>query len=305
MDNFSIQVDKEDIQPLLTGFEEKFPFVDLEYAQFFLYRIPYQQQSEEEHVRRLETLKKIRSKEILRLRKNLNRERALPVVKIKFGGRSYIVKPTHSQVSPKLFDHSEENPRFEIYLSELASKLGIGPKLYAGYYFNPRMLMMTEECISEDNGWEAMYKHIGKLDLKLFPRKLGEMIGQIHRLHEWKTSDGREEHKGHIWYKDRVLLHLFYNRRNDSLRLVDFGNAELISPERLAKDKHPRRKLLGEVEEVAKNLIKYVFYYKKGIRRENAIEYKQILSEFGNAYSKETGINIKISDLMRSIKSKI
>jgi len=304
MDNFSIQVDREDIKPLIRGFEDQLPHIDIENAEFFLYRISSKQKLEEEHVKRLEALRELRSKEIIRFRKILDRQRALPVVKIKTNEKSYVVKPTHSQASLKLFNHSQENPRFEIYVSELAFKLGIGPKFYGRYYFNPRMILMVEECISEDNGWKAMYRYAGKFDLEVFPKFLGEIVGKLHKLQHWKTKDGNE-YQGRLWYNDRVLLHLSHNPKTDSYCLIDFGNAELISSEMFEKSEIARQRLSWEAIKVAKNLINYTFYYKRGITHKSVSEYKKIFYKFSKAYSKETSINLRMSDLMWSLRSKI
>ena len=303
MDEFSVQVDREDVKPLIWGFEEKLPQIDIRNAEFYLYKIPPKQDIEEAHQKRLLALSSLRSKEILRLESFLKRQNALPVVKIKTSRASYIVKPTHSHVWDKVFDKSQKNIRFERYVSELADQLGIGPKFYDAYYFNPRMLLMVEECISKDSGWNAMYRYAGRLDLEVFPKILGEIIGKLHKSNHWKTYDNHEL-EGYLWYHERVFLHLFCNSKTGLLRLIDFGNAELIFPERFKEDKLPISKLSWDVENTARDLVDYAFPFKRGIKHKNADEYKEVFNKFCEAYHKETGIYVKPGDLMWRIRSR-
>lgn len=296
MDAFTVEVDRTYVEPFIGGFEGKLPQFDMKNAEFYLFKIPPKQESEDVHIKRLEALKILRSKEILKFASFLERNRALPIIKIKTDRASYVIKPTHSQVSEKLFEDSQKNIRFETYTSELASQLGIGPKFYEVNYFNPRMLLMAEECISEDNGWNAMYRYAGKLDLKVFPGILGRIVGRLHKSQRWRTWDNREC-QGHLWYKDRVLLHLFCNPKTDTFRLVDFGNAELIYPERFKTDKTAKSRLLWEVEKVATELIDYAFPFERGIRHKNVGKYKNVLDTFCNAYSEETGTYFRLACL--------
>src|SRR3990170_742674 len=298
-----IQVNKKDVKPLLNGLEEKLPGIDLEGAEYFLFRIPPQQKLDEAHVKRLEALRKLRFKEIRRFINMLDERSALPVVKIKADKMSYVVKPTHGQVSDKLFDSSQKNIRFEAQVSGLASDLNIGPRIYARYYFNPGMLLMVEECISKDNGWSPMYAYAGKLDSSAFPRALGKMIGELHKSRYWKAYDNQDL-QGRLWYKDRVLLHSFYNTKTGYLRLVDFGNAELISPVRFKEDNIPRSRLIWEVENAATGLLSYVFPHDRAIRQRNSDKFSDVLSKFCESYSNESGIHVKPGDLMGRIISK-
>ena len=303
MNGFSVQVDREDVQPLLRGLEEKLPYIYLKNAEFYLHEIPPQQKPEEAHVRRLEVLKRLRSKEIRRFLSFLKRQKALPIIKIKTDVASYVVKPTHSMISEKLFDRSQENIRFEAYVSELTSQLAIGPDFHGKIYYNPRMLFMIEECISRDNKWDPMYTYAGRLDLYLFPVLLGEMLGKLHKSRHWKTDDGHE-FRGRLWYHDRVLLHLFQNTKTGYLCLVDYGNAELITPERFKKDNIPKSRLLWELKGVISDLIDYAFPHKRKITRKNVSEFKGVINGFSEAYSKESGIHVKPSYLMGLIRSK-
>jgi hypothetical protein len=295
MDEFSIQVEKEDVEPLLRGIEEKMPEIDIDNAELRLYQIPLGRKTEEAHQKRLDVLKPLKSREILKLSSFLKRHRALPVIKVITTKAEYVVKPTHSQVSLKTFDNSQKNIRFEFYVSELASQLDIGPKVYTTYYYNPRLLLMVEECISSDKGWKNVWRYSGKLDLKKFPKSVGEMLGKLHKLRNWKTRDNNE-FKGHLWYYDRVLLHSFYNQNTDSLRLVDFGDVELLSPEN-------KSRLSWDVEETVKELIYCAFPFDRQITKNNKDKYEDVIGRFLEAYNKETNMNYRIPSLAWLMRS--
>lgn len=300
MDRFTIEVKRSDVEPLIRNLDDlkdKIPF-NQEGARYFLYKNPPKDKSlaGERHIARLSVLKKFNPlgfEDLIRLLTSLD---SPPVVKVKQPSQKpFIVKTTHSQSSLK----------FEAHLSELLSQINVGPKFIAGKYLNSRAYCMVEEYVSNDTGFQPIHEYrTTKFALRNLPHLFGSLIGRMHSLHSWETSDGIS-YEGHVWYKERFLNHLWLRSSDDSLRLVDFGEVRLVKPEvtKEGTDLSYKEKLSYEATRAAQNLvfgIAYPFVYGISKTHDGMRHYEGMLEDFCNAYNKETGFDerIRVSDIV-------
>lgn len=267
--------------------------VNIKSARYSLYRNPSQGEkvyglthtlgSGLEHRSRLDRLVEMKPKgleDFISLCKDYN---SPPVIKIDFGKKPLVAKTAHSK----------ESLRFESWISQLMSELGVGPTYIDGDYINPRAFVIVEKYVSEDTGYNPVFLHAGQPEAKdEFPRLFGEMVGRMHGYHDWSTTDG-VRHAGHFKYSIRMLPHLYYNPNNNTLRMLDFGQGKLLQ----SREAGVMESLGNEATVAAKVMllgVAYPFVYGVSARHPSLRTYQNLLDTYCNAYTKASGISLSV-----------
>jgi len=298
MDRFDIPVKEKDVRAIV-GHERISPIleergVDIKTASYSLYRNPKHGEkvyglshtpgSGLEHRSRLDKLIEMKPRgleDFIDLLKSYN---SPPVIKIKEPGKKPLVAKTA---------HSKETLRFESWISQLMSQLGVGPKYVDGDYVNPRAFVIVEEYVSENIGYNPIFLHAGQPEAKNeFPRLFGELVGSMHGYHSWPTTD-RVQHVGHFKYSIRMLPHLYYNPKNNTLRMLDFGQGRLLPP----REAGVMESLTNEAAVAAKVMllgVAYPFVYGVSARHPSLRTYQDLLDTYCEAYTKASGIPLAV-----------
>jgi hypothetical protein len=298
MDRFDIPVKEKDVR-VIVGHERISPIlehrgVNIKTASYSLYRNPKQGEkvyglthtlgSGLEHRSRLDRLVEMKPKgleDFVALLKSYN---SPPVIKLAEPGKKPLIAKT---------SHTRETLRFESWISQLMSELRVGPKYIDGNYINPRAFVIVEEYVSEDTGYNPIFLHAGQPEAKdEFPRLLGELVGRMQGYHDWTTTDG-VRHVGNFRYSIRMFPHLYYNPKNNTLRMLDFGQGRLLPP----REAGSMESLANEATVAAKVMllsVAYPFVYGVSARHPSLRTYQSLLDSYCESYTKASGIPLAV-----------
>jgi len=307
MERFIVEVKLKDVEPIVKNLDQVIPFNPKE-AKYFFYKNPPTGKANagERHVARLLRLRDMKPPGWERIIKLMVELDLTSVLKVEpFSGKPFVVKTSHSEASPK----------FEAYMSQRMSSIGVGPHFIDGVY-SRNVYVLGEECLCKKNGYQPIHVFRDtRIAINDLPELFGTLVGKMHRQQQW-TSFDRRSFSGFVWYKERFLNHLYFKPENNDLKLLDFGEVRILKdligydePTLYqGKDRLPNReKLRNEVRRAAHNLligIAYPFVYGVSHRAPGMIKYQQLLDVFCQAYNSQTGFeeHIRLDDILLRTK---